>query len=386
MGGEIHLTQARQKEQDDKVVKFQKDASYYFEKGTLYYKRNNLDKALMFFRKTIETEPDNPLNHYNVACLLSKMGYLTEANEIFCYIVEKLDSAMTECYFLMAVNYGLLEDLNQTRVYLKKYLKLTPDGEMAFEAEELLAAISEDEEFYEHYNFIKAEQKFPPVVEQTREKLIKKFSDNSQFRTRLLEILYSKEDEMVSDVIYLYGLIGSEAAENVLRDFIKNPWVEDKHKQLALLILKEMGAQEPYEIYLEGELCRVNLKEYTVDAPEWQEEWQEVVDCTLRQMQNTDSYDKEFLDDVKAIWADFINTVHPDVPEIRNTKAWAAGLEYALVRFHFLDYTQKEIARRYGVSPSSVSQKFKQINDALKLDVKAYHNVLRYLKEDEEEE
>jgi len=380
------LTQARQKAQENKVVKFQKDASYYFEKGTLYYKRNNLDKALMFFRKTIETEPDNPLNHYNVACLLSKMGYLTEANEIFCYIVEKLDSAMTECYFLMAVNYGLLEDLNQTRVYLKKYLKLTPDGEMAFEAEELLEAISEDEDFYDNYNFIKAEQKFPPIVEETREKLIKKFNRNSQFRTKLLEILYSKDEEMVSDVIYLYGLIGSEAAEKELRTFIKNPWVEDKHKQLALLILKEMGAPEPYEIYLDGELCRVNLKEYTVDAPEWKEQWQKVIDCTLHQMEKLNWYEKEYFDDVKAIWADFINTMHPEVPVIKKTSTWAAGLEYALVRFHFLDCSQKEIAQRYGVSASSVSQKFKLINDALKLDVKAYHNVLRYLKEDEEEE
>lgn len=380
------MTQARQKALENKVVKFQKDASYYFEKGTLYYKRNNLDKALMFFRKTIETEPDNPLNHYNVACLLSKMGYLTEANEIFCYIVEKLDSAMTECYFLMAVNYGLLEDLNNTRVFLKKYLKLTPDGEMAFEAEELLEAISEDEDFYDNYNYIKAEQKFPPIVEETREKLIKKFNQNSQFKNKLLEILYSRDEEMVSDVIYVYGLIGSEAAEKELRSFIKNPWVKDKHKQLALLILKEMGATEPYEIYLDGELCRVNLKEYTVDAPEWREEWQEVLDCTLHHMETLDSYENEFFDDVKAIWADFINTLHPEVPDIRKPSVWAAGLEYALVRFHFLDTTQKEIAGRYGVSASSVSQRFKLINDALKLDVKAYQNVLRYLKEDEEEE
>ncbi|UNC93372.1 tetratricopeptide repeat protein [Candidatus Contubernalis alkaliaceticus] len=379
------MTQARQRAHENKVVKFQKDASYYFEKGTLYYKRNNLDKALMFFRKTIETEPDNPLNHYNVACLLSKMGCLTEANEIFCYIVEKLDSTMTECYFLMAVNYGLLEDLTQTRIYLKKYLTLTPDGEMAFEAEELLEAISEDEDFYENFNFIKAEQKFPPIVEETKEKLVAKYNQNPQFRNKLLDILYCRDEEIVSDVIYLYGLIGTDAAEKVLRSFIKNPWVEEQHKQLALLILKEMGAPEPYEIYLDGELCRVNLKEYTVDAPEWLEEWQEVLNCTLHKMKELDCYDKEFIEDVKAIWSDFINTVHPEVPLIKKPMVWAAGLEYALVRFHFLDFTQKQIAQRYGVSSSSVSSKFKLINEALKLDVKAYKNVLRYLREEEED-
>ena len=371
---------------DNKVVKFQRDANYYFEKGNLYYNRNNMDKALMFFRKTIETEPENPLNHYNVACLLSKMGYLGEANGIFNYIVEELDSTMTECYFLIAVNYGLLEDLNKTRTYLKKYLRASPEGEMALEAEDLLEAISEDDTFYENFNYLKPEQRFPAVVEETKKKIIGDFNESKQFRDKMMESLYSNDEDISSEVIYLYGLIGSKTAENILRNFVKNPWASKNNKQLALITLKEMGAEEPFEVHFDGEMCKVNLQEYAVEVPEWKDEWQEVINCAIHSMKESNYYEDYFFEDIQAIWVDYINTVYPEVPNIKKKETWAAGLEYALIRFHFLNFTQKQVASRYNVSMSSVSQKYKEINNALKIDAVAYQDVLRYLKDNDEEE
>ena len=380
------MTQQSKKVINSKVVNFQRDASYYFEKGTLYYKKNKLDKALMFFRKTMETEPDNPLNHYNVACLLSKMGYLTEANDVFGFIVEKLDSSMTECYFLMAVNFGLLEDLSMTRHYLKKYLRSSPEGEMAFEAEELLEAVSEEDTFYESFKYPKPEQKFSTLMEDTKNRLIKKFEESKDFRNKLLETLYGKDEDMASEVLYLYGLIGNESAEKVLREFARNPWVKKELKQLSLITLKEMGAEEPYQVFLEGELCRVNLREYSAEVPEWKEEWQEIINFTKKKKKKSNLYEDYFFDDVQAIWIDYINAVYPNVPIIRKIETWAAGLEYALIRLHFLDLTQKQVASRDNVSLSSVSQKFKKINEVLKIDVKAYQNILKYLQEDDRNE
>ncbi|RQD78285.1 MAG: hypothetical protein D5R97_00650 [Candidatus Syntrophonatronum acetioxidans] len=380
------MSQQSKKIMNSKVVNFQRDASYYFEKGTLYYKKNKLDKALMFFRKTMETEPENPLNHYNVACLLSKMGYLTEANDVFGFIVEKLDSSMTECYFLMAVNFGLLEDLSMTRNYLKKYLSSSPEGEMAFEAEELLEAISEEDTFYENFKYPKPEQKFSVLMEDTKNRLIKKFEESKDFRNTLFETLYGKDDDMSSEVIYLYGLIGNKRAEKIMREFARNPWVKKELKQLSLIVLKEMGAQEPYEVFLEGEMCRVNLREYSVEVPEWKDEWQEIINYTMENMKQSNLYEDYYFEDVQAIWIDYINAVYPDVPTIKKVETWAAGLEYALIRLHFLDLTQQQVANRYNVSLSSVSKKFKKINEVLKIDVKAYHNILKYLQEDDREE
>ncbi len=373
-------------EQGNKVVNFQKDASYYFEKGNMYYKRNNMDKALMFFRKTIEAEHDNPLNHYNVACLLSKMGNLSEANDIFDFIVEELDSTMTECYFLMAVNYGLLEDLENTKICLKKYLRNSPQGEMALEAEDLLDAISEEDTFSENFNYLKPEQRFPAIVDETKKKIIEQFKESKQFRNKMMESLYSDDEEISSEVIYLYGLIGDKTAESILREFIKNPWISKHNKQLALIILKEMGAGEPFEVFFDGEICKVNIQEYTAEVPEWRDEWQEVINCATQNMKESNYYEDYFFEDIQAIWIDYINTVYPEVPNIKKKETWAAGLEYALIRFHFLKFTQKQIANRYNVSLSSVSQKYKEINNALKIDDRAYQNVLMYLKDDDEED
>lgn len=44
-----------------------------------------------------------------------------------------------------------------------------------------------------------------------------------------------------------------------------------------------------------------------------------------------------------------------------------------------MNLTQEELARAYGVSPSSVGRKYKQINALLKIDQKAYRNMLAFL-------
>ena len=125
---------------DSNVILFKQEANYYYHKGRYYLYRNKLSRAELFFRKAIEIEPENPLHHYNFACLLSKTNQFEKANNIFKHIVNKLDPEMTECYFLMAVNCGLLEDLEMAKGYLEKYIELSPEGEMAEEAVDLIFA------------------------------------------------------------------------------------------------------------------------------------------------------------------------------------------------------------------------------------------------------
>ncbi len=45
----------------------------------------------------------------------------------------------------MAINYGLLEDLEQAQSCLRKYLQNSPEGDMFIEAQELLWALDDDE-------------------------------------------------------------------------------------------------------------------------------------------------------------------------------------------------------------------------------------------------
>lgn len=372
---------------NSKVLPFARDVSYYFRKGTYYYQKNKWPKALLYFRKTTEVEPENPFNHYNLACLLSKMGRLKEANEIFRFIVTALDPSLTECYFLMAVNFGLQEDLEQAREYLLRYIDLDPAGDMVEEARELLLVLSKEGE--EAGNLLTLEEKerlMKKIVESSQEELIEQFRENPSFRRILERGLYQAGDELKEDIIRFYSVLNDGTARRVLLEFVRNPWVKDRLRQVALLELKNMGVGGRVAIYLDHKQREINLEAYPLVAPLWREEWQVVLDCALNNMRRSACYDEGFYEDIQAIWIDFINGVYPDVPRIQKPETWAAGLEYSLARFHFLNLTQKELAEEYGVSHASVSSKYKRINQVLNIEHKAYQNMLIYLKDCEKDQ
>lgn len=366
-----------------KVVPFERDAGFYLQKGVLYYRKNKTDKALRLFQKAVQVDPGNPFNHYNLACVLCKLGRLEEANRVFLHIIKNLDPAFADCYFLLAINYGLMEDLGKSREYLTKYLQIDPEGEMSFEAMDLLDSIDEDAEFgwlpsYAERDFF-MERIMADVSDDDLGDL---YRSSKGFRAALNKRLYHGSDEFKEEILRFYGILGTAAARKVLRDFVKNPWVKERFRQLALLELKKLGETQGIQVFTEGRLKEISLDFYPLKKPLWRTEWQRVLDCTTANMRQSNCYDEGFFDDVKAIWLDFINTLYPVIPSIKKEETWAAALEYSLARFHYLDLTQKELAAEYGVSVSSVSSKYKEINKALQIDEKAYWNMLACLKKE----
>jgi hypothetical protein len=182
----------------------------------------------------------------------------------------------------------------------------------------------------------------------------------SVFAVLLNNHLYQGSDEFKEDILRFYGTVGGEAACIVLREFIKNPWIKERFRQLALLELKKLEQSGPVQVFVSGECGRWILKAARYNTPVWREEWQQVVDCAMENMRRSNCYDDGFFDDVQAIWLDYINTAYPHVPRITKRETWAAALEYSLARFHFLNLTQKELAEEYGISAGSVSNRFKK--------------------------
>ncbi|MEW5783669.1 MAG: tetratricopeptide repeat protein [Bacillota bacterium] len=372
----------RTTEISEKVIPFVQDSNYYFQKGSYYHQKNKISKALLFLKKAIEIDPANAHNHYNLACLLSKTSQLKEANRIFKHIVRDLNPDFTECYFLMAINYGMMENLVKAKQYLLKYLQVTPDGDMAEEAQDLLLAMGEEEEtgfdLNPNLTVQESEALEQTLLDLSEERLREQFN-NKHFRQALQWGLYQGSDSLKERIIRLYGMLQCEEANNYLKDYVISPWVKERLRQIALLELKNITPANSCRIFSEGHIVEVNLSSYPLLAPVWQEEWQKVLECTFANMRNSPYYGDEFYEDVQAIWLDYINQVYPDMPRIIKPQAWSAGLEYCLARFHFLGVTQKELSRCYGVSPASVGQKYKRINDALHIDQKAYRNMLTFL-------
>ena len=372
-----------------KVVPFVQDASYYAQKGAYYNQKNKLSRALLYLQKAVEAEPDDPVNHYNLACLLSKIDRFKEANYIFKHIVQNMDPELTECYFFMAVNHGLMEDLLEAKRCLLKYLHASPEGDMAEEAEDLLLAL-EDEDDSEAYN-----RGLSAAENEALLGLIGNL-DKVRFKERLLEDedflrtlqwgLYQGGDLLKEAIIRLYGEADSETARESLVEFAANPWVNERLRQIVLLELKRANPAGRCRIYKDGRFREITLRDCPPPAPIWEGKWQQVLECTFANMRRSAYYSEEFFDDAEAIWLDFINQVYPQGPRVDRPQTWAAGLEYCLARFHFLGLTQKELAAAYGVSTASLRRKFSEINQVLQIDRKAYRNMLTFLTDREGEQ
>jgi tetratricopeptide (TPR) repeat protein len=114
------------------------NANFFFERAVRSLDHFHYDKALKYFRKAVEYEPENPVNHCNMAGILSEMGDYEGSNAILSDILEHVDASMTECYFYMANNYANMENFEEAERVLIKYLEEDPAGQFLDEAEEMM--------------------------------------------------------------------------------------------------------------------------------------------------------------------------------------------------------------------------------------------------------
>lgn len=129
---------------EHKVVRLRLDAGFFFERAVRSLDRNNYEKALKYFRLAVDKEPDNPINHCNLAGVLSEMGRFAESNKVLQTVVDYVDPELYECYFYMANNAANMEELELAEKYLCLYLSKDPQGEFAEDAEEMLQVIAEE--------------------------------------------------------------------------------------------------------------------------------------------------------------------------------------------------------------------------------------------------
>lgn len=120
------------------VIPLHLDAAFYSERALRSLDRFRYEKALRYFRRATELEPDNPANHCNMAGILSEMGEFEQSNAILLKIVTEIDPGMTECYFYMANNYANMENYEAAETALAQYMEKDPEGTYIAEAEEMM--------------------------------------------------------------------------------------------------------------------------------------------------------------------------------------------------------------------------------------------------------
>lgn len=128
----------------DNVIAIQLDAEFFFERGVKYLERNQLRQAEKAFRKTVEYEPNNPINHCNLAGVLSELGDFEGSNAVLLHVLNQLDPEMTECQFYLANNYANMGRYDVAEEYVLKYLDAEPEGEFVLDAEEMLDILMDE--------------------------------------------------------------------------------------------------------------------------------------------------------------------------------------------------------------------------------------------------
>ncbi|RUS45636.1 tetratricopeptide repeat protein [Cohnella sp. AR92] len=121
-----------------KVIPFSLDATFFFERAVQSLDRFHYDKALKYFRRAVEYEPNNPVNHCNMAGILSEMGRYEESNDVLKTVLERVDPSMTECYYYLANNFANMEKYEDAEKALVHYLEKDEEGQFLDEADELL--------------------------------------------------------------------------------------------------------------------------------------------------------------------------------------------------------------------------------------------------------
>ncbi len=126
------------------VIPVQWDATYFFERAVRSLDRYHYEKALKYFRRAVEYEPENPVNHCNTAGILSEMGRYEESNRILSWIINELDPSMTECHFYMANNFANMDMFLEAESSLVEYLQEDPEGHYLSEAEEMMELLQSE--------------------------------------------------------------------------------------------------------------------------------------------------------------------------------------------------------------------------------------------------
>lgn len=143
---------------NQKIIALHMDATFFFERAVRSLDRYRYDKAIKYFRKAVDYEPENPVNHCNLAGILSEIGKYGESNQILQRIVDEVDPSMTECYFYMANNFANMEDFEAAEKAIIHYLENDAEGQFLQESEEMMEYLSYELERPSEPAFIKSRE------------------------------------------------------------------------------------------------------------------------------------------------------------------------------------------------------------------------------------
>lgn len=238
-------------EKENKIIPMTFDVNFFYNRALRHLERRDYSKALKYYWKTIDLEPNDPIHYCNIANILAEMGLYKESNELLLYVVDKLEPDFAECYFFIGNNYINLDDLEMGYRYIQRYLDISPNGEYTEEAYEILSYISVEINDYDANSSNEEKEKF--ILHSNAKNLLDegRFFDAISKLKRIIEVYpdFSVARNNLS-LAYFYLEEYDKAIEQ-LKIVLKND-ISNIHALCNLTIFyKHLKEKEEYNILLD---------------------------------------------------------------------------------------------------------------------------------------
>jgi hypothetical protein len=133
-------------------------------------------------------------------------------------------------------------------------------------------------------------------------------------------------------------------------------------KTIALQALKEMGVSGKVRVTKFGKKYEVLVENVPSSEDEFQPEVWRVMELVSAQTVHDDPSFSSF---AAPLWMEFLFASYPHIPNLSPPEPWAAAIHYLTSKYFTVKKTRKDIANQYGITPSILSSRYKQIYDRL---------------------
>lgn len=364
-----------------------------------YYYTGELDRSMETITKVLDAEPNNMhalcnlavisqhqgdaesrdrlvrmlkkwapyhLEHtYKLATTMGVLGEHTEALRLFRQLIKLEKNAEPGLYHCAAAAACNLGQYDQANGYWRKAQRLDPDSEIPgfylHQLEEWQKKNQGQVPTVSYHYQLPFEEQLLKLDDQSQD-LPEQLRNNPLIRSSFFWALNHGDKETKVQVLQVFEYLADQEVEQVLRSFLTKRDEEDDLKRLALYVLNQIGAKEPYQVVLNGKETEIQHFELSQEWSDWMETWEQVLECCLAGMRG--SYDIIHMNDAQIIWTDFLRHNQSRLPEIRKVQGWAAALEYVVAKLHGISLTQESVAKKHEVSSSTVRRHVRLLEQA----------------------
>lgn len=341
-------------EQDGKVILFPNLVESLLRRAVKAKEEKRFEEAQGHLLSILQISPRHPAALLTLALILYDARCFEEAAELYSYM--------------------WAEGIGRRREWLRLYLSCLIQLEDYEAIRDVLKKASQEEEFHDVIDQLKEITEACDLYQDcgedhrfSRDSVLLKLDADPDYPGILQNNLFTGNfEEQLYSIEQLKHIHTNQTVE-ALKKYLLMEGPDPILKTFALRSLREMGEQGEINIHKFGKYHHTRIEDVPLRDTEVPEtEWQVIERVT----QVADKHNASFLPFAFQLWMEYLFSIFPLHPTVRNPSGWAAALHYATSKLLFLDESQKDVAKIYGVSVSLVARNYKNLNDILSLEAR----------------